>query len=171
MKRLSCLIFFCVAMGATAHAQSTNYKTYSVFLYSFIKYIEWPADTKTGDFVIGVYGNSKMASELQAGVAGRKNAGQTIKIKEAQNLSDLAGVQLVFIGDSKSSSTADIVKQFKGQPVLIVTERDGLIKKGASVSFLITDESLLKFQINEQILAEQKLKAASALVQLAYKGS
>jgi len=159
------LLLFC---AVAAKSQTTNYKTYSVFLYSFAKYVEWPEGAKQGDFVIAVYGSPKMLSELQASATGRKAGRQNIKIVEAKSLAEISGAQMVFVGDLKSGSTDDIVKQFKGIPLLIVTERDGLIKKGAGISFLITDDNSLRFQLNEPALSDQKLKVGTALANLAY---
>jgi YfiR/HmsC-like len=161
------LIVFC----STSQAQTTNYKTYSVFLYSFAKYIEWPAEKKQGDLVIAVFGNQKMLSELQASASSRKAGSQNIKIIEVKNLDEMTGAHIVFIGDAKSSATLGVAERFKGQPILIVTERDGLIKKGAGISFVVAADNSLKFQMSDQALAAQKLKAATALAMLAYKGS
>src|SRR5690606_31601379 len=66
------LVFTLFLLAGSLHAQTTNYKTYSVFLYSFTKYIEWPQDAREGDFVIAVVGNQKLLQEMQTAVAGRK---------------------------------------------------------------------------------------------------
>lgn len=169
LKSFILLLFLTVVSGNT-YAQTINYKTYSVFLYSFSKYIEWPVEARQGEFIIAVIGNSKLAQELQTGVTGRKAGTQVIKVIEVKNISELAGVNMVFVGDLKSGVTDDIVKEFKGKPLLIVTERDNLVKKGAGVSFIIAEDNSLKFQMNEQILAEHNLKASAAILAMSYKG-
>ncbi|MBX2968616.1 MAG: YfiR family protein [Cyclobacteriaceae bacterium] len=169
--KIKIAIFITLLMAGNALAQTTNYKTYAVVLYSFTKYIEWPVESKQGDFVIAVFGNSKMASELQNSMVGRKVGTQLVRIVEAKSLSELSDAQVIFVGDLKSGSTAEVVALTKSKPVLVVTERDGLVKKGACVSFLVTDDGLLKFQLNDQALSDQRLKAASALTALAYRGS
>jgi hypothetical protein len=151
------------------NAQTTNYKTYSVFLYSFTKYIEWPNEARNGEFVIAVLGNQKLLQEMQTAVAGRKAGAQTIKIVESKSVDDLDQVHMVFISDMKSGSTDDVVTRLKGKPVLVVTERDGLVKKGAGVSFVIAEDNTLKFQVNEQALNDHRLKASSAILSLAVK--
>lgn len=163
------LVFTLFLLAGSLHAQTTNYKTYSVFLYSFTKYIEWPQDAREGDFVIAVVGNQKLLQEMQTAVAGRKAGAQTIKIVEAKAVTDVSRVHMVFISDMKSGATDDFVAHFKGKPVLVVTERDGLVKKGAGVSFLIADDNTLKFQLNEPALNEARLKASSAIMALAYR--
>jgi hypothetical protein len=170
IQKLYLTLLLFISLPVAVQAQTTNYKAYSVFLYSFTKYIEWPADARQGDFVIAVLGNQKLLQEMQTGVAGRKAGSQTIKVIESKNASDLNGVHMIFISDLKSGSTEDIVKQFNGKPVLVVTERDGLVKKGAGISFIVADDNTLKFQVNEQTLIDQHLKASSAIVSLAYKG-
>ena len=167
--RIVALAFNLSLLAGALHAQTTNYKTYSVFLYSFTKYIEWPQEARDGDFIIAVVGNQKLLQEMQTAVAGRKAGTQTIKVVEAKNVTDLTRVHMVFISDMKSGATDDFVAHFKGKPVLVVTERDGLVKKGAGVSFLIADDNTLKFQMNEPALSEARLKASSAILALALK--
>jgi hypothetical protein len=167
--RVYITLLFCLTLSLAGNAQTTNYKAYSVFLYSFAKYIEWPEDVRNGEFIIAVFGNQKLVHEMQTAVAGRKAGSQTIRIVESKSLDDMSQVHMIFISDLKSGATDDIVKQLKGKPVLIVTERDGLVRKGAGISFLVADDNTLKFQLNEQTLAEQKLKASSAIVNLAVK--
>jgi hypothetical protein len=171
-KNILPLVMLCVSLFSfrDSWAQTTNYKTYSIFLYSFAKYIEWPEGAKSGDFVIAVYGSPKMLAELQGSAVGRKVGRQDIKIIEVRTLSDLDGAHVVFVGDGKSGSTDEIVNQFKNSPLLVVTERDGLVKKGACVSFIVDDDSSLKFQLNEIAINDKKLRTASALLNLAYKG-
>lgn len=167
--RLSFMILSSVFITLSGSAQTTNYKTYSVFLYSFTKYIEWPTESRNGEFVIAVFGNQKLLQEMQTAVSGRKAGTQTIKIVESKSVDDLSQVHMVFISDLKSGTTDDVVARLKGKPVLIVTERDGLVKKGAGVSFVVTEDNTLKFQLNEQALAEHRLKASSAIISLAVK--
>ena len=168
-SRLTFTLFFVLTISICGNAQTTNYKTYSVFLYSFTKYIEWPTEARNGEFVIAVLGNQKLLQEMQTAVAGRKAGTQTIKIVESKSLDDLNQVHMVFISDLKSGTTDDVVARLKGKPVLIVTERDGLVKKGAGVSFVVAEDNTLKFQVNEQALTEHKLKASSAIISLAVR--
>ncbi|MBR5642849.1 MAG: YfiR family protein [Salinivirgaceae bacterium] len=84
MKRSALIILGLIALSITAKAQDEKFK--ALFMYNFTKYIEWPQNKQSGDFVIGVIGNPAIVGELNA-IAQRKTVGsQAIKISMLKNL-------------------------------------------------------------------------------------
>jgi hypothetical protein len=64
-----------------------NAKCKAIYLYNFTKYIEWPEDYKTGNFVIGVYGNYPMLLTELNRMASTKTAGsQKFEIKSVNTV-------------------------------------------------------------------------------------
>lgn len=172
MKTSIAFILGFILLGTNGYCQTTNYKAYAVFLLSFSKYIEWPAaENPTEDFIIAVYGSPKLLIELETSVSGRKVGQRTIRIVDIKKTDEISKPQILFIGEGKSGALEEILTKVKGKQCLIVTERENMIRKGAGISFLVTAESLLKFQLNEITLNENNLKASSYLKNLAYKGS
>ena len=49
----------------TVKAQSTNYKSYALYVYNFMKYIEWPENNSNSKFVIALIGNSPIEKEFE----------------------------------------------------------------------------------------------------------
>src|ERR1700740_2397343 len=77
---LSVLFLLC---GKTSlKAQDVDYKAYTLFVYNFMKYTEWPEAQSKGDFVIGVLGSSPIQKELETLAATKKIKGRTILIKK-----------------------------------------------------------------------------------------
>ena len=152
--------------GGSAKAQETNYKAYTLFIYNFMKYIEWPEAQSKGDFVIGVLGDSPISKELQALVASKKLKGRNIVLKKCNTPEDALSCHLIYVSDSKSSTVKTLKEQTKDKPVLIVGEREGLAKKGAGLSFVTLEDDELKFDINKKEIEQHQLKIASSLVNL-----
>jgi hypothetical protein len=145
-------------------AQTTNYAAYSLFVASFSKYASWP---QTGnDFKITVLGKSKIYDELMKITANKNVNGLVYKITQVENVNEIGDTQILFIPDNKSSNLDDVVKATSGKPVMIVTEREGLLKKGADFSFLIIDNKL-KFDVNASNLEKRNIKVSSNLVSIA----
>lgn len=168
------LIKYCIAIVAflmifvgkieNSFSQEKDYKAYTLFLYNFMKYVEWP--DATGDFVIGVVGEYPITKELQTLSETKKAKGRKIVIKIISSPEDALVCSMIFIPSSKSSQLKPIAEKIKGKPVLIVAEREGLAKKGAAISFAITDDDALRFDFNKSVLESQSLKIANLLVQL-----
>ncbi|MCW3077200.1 MAG: hypothetical protein JWO32_1809 [Bacteroidetes bacterium] len=131
-----------------------------------MKYVEWPEAQSKGDFVIGILGDSPINKELQSLVASKKLKGRNIVLKKCSTPEEAAGCHLLYVADSKSGSVKALKEQTKDKPVLIVGEREGLAKKGASLSFVTLEDDELKFDINKKEIEQHQLKIASSLVSL-----
>lgn len=131
-----------------------------------MKYIEWPEAQSKGDFVIGIMGDSPINKELQSLAATKKLKGRNIVLKKCNTAEEAATCHLLYITDSKSSAVKTLKEQMKDKPVLIVGEREGLAKKGASLSFVTLEDDNLKFDINKKEIEQHQLKIASSLIQL-----
>ena len=153
-------------MGKTekVFSQDADYKAYTLFLYNFMKYVEWP--DAAGDFVIGVMGDSPIKQGITTLAETKKAKGRRIVLKMLAAPEDAASCSMVFIPSSKSAMLKTIITATKGKPILIVAEREGMAKKGAAISFVVEDDDALKFDINKSAIDSQSLKIANILVQL-----
>jgi hypothetical protein len=64
---VSILIVFSQGILAQAGgAEAANLKLKSMFLYNFIKNVDWPEDRKKGDFVVGIVGDKELYQQMNA---------------------------------------------------------------------------------------------------------
>ena len=159
--------FLAIFVGKTerAYSQDADYKAYTLFLYNFMKYIEWP--NTEGDFVVGVMGDSPIKKELIALSETKKAKGRKIIVKVIHTADEAVGCSMVYIPSAKSSMLKLLLEKTKSKPILIVGEREGLAKKGAAISFVVDDDDALKFDMNKSVIDSQSLKVTNLLVQLA----
>ena len=160
------LVLLCCLAPRKAAAQDVDYKAYTLFVYNFMKYVEWPEAQSKGDFVVAVLGDSPISKELMALAATKKLKGRNIVIKKCNTPEETTGCHLLYISPSKSSVVKTLKDQTKDKPVLIVGEREGLAKKGAGLSFVTLDEDELKFDINKKEIETHQLKISSSLITL-----
>jgi hypothetical protein len=173
MKRYICnykavlvaLLLLCGSFNGIK-AQETDYKAYTLFIYNFMKYVEWPEAQSKGDFVLAVIGDSPINKELQALASAKKIKGRNIVLRKCNTIEDTYGSHLVFIPNSKSAMVKTLKDQTKDKPVLIVGEREGMAKKGAGLSFVTEEGDELKFDINKKEIEQHQLKISSQLVSL-----
>lgn len=160
-----------LALPGKTLAQGVNYKAYGVFIYTFARFTEWPVEIKESPVIkFAVLGNSEVYEELTAALPGKLINGKKCTVEKVESPEQLKNFHLVFIPARQSSQLNEVVEQTHQLPLLVITEHDGLIKKGAAISFVITDEKKLGFELNEKVLSERKLQLSTQLKSLATKG-
>ena len=162
------VFFLCLLLGSSqkAHSQDIDSKAYTLFLYNFMKYIEWP--NTEGNFVIGVAGESPVKKELQELAKTKKAKGRQIIVIDVKTPADALLCNMIYIPAQKSSDLKQLLEKVKDKSVLIVAEREGMAKKGAGISFVIDDDDALKFDVNKSALDSHSLKIASMLIKLGF---
>lgn len=163
---LFAVVFLRGVYSGDCRAQETDYKSYTLFIYNFMKYVEWPEAQNKGDFILAILGESPITKELETLAATKKIKGRNIVIRKCKTPEDTYGCHLLFVPESKSAAVKVLKDQTKDKPVLIVGEREGLAKKGASLSFVTLDDDELKFDINRKDIEQHQLKIASSLISL-----
>lgn len=165
--RFAFILLFIKLGSNKLFAQDVDYKAYSLFVYNFMKYVEWPEANSKNEFVVCIFGDSPIQKELQTlAASGKKVKGKTIVVKTITKPEEANECQLLYVAPSKSSAMKTINALYKDKPILIVGEREGLAKKGAALSFVTLEDDALKFDINKKEIAEHQLKISSSLVSL-----
>lgn len=159
-------IFVCLLAG-NLFAQTTNYKAHAIFVFSIAKYSQWPSSGAGNSFVIAVLGKTKLYDELAASAANHSINGMKISVVQVNEIAEIKQPQMVLVADSKSGALSDLIKATANQPVMIVTEREGLHKKGAGVSFFVNDAGKLNFDLNLTDLNKRTITLSKSLTSLA----
>ncbi len=153
-----------VAFVGSLRAQSSE-KYQALFIYNFTRYIEWPSNSSS-EFTVGVIGKSSVYNELMGIAEGRKVGSQTIKVKKFASAAEVSNCQILFVSSDASSQVASIAQALASKNTLIITERLGLISKGAGINFVL-DEGKQKFQMSKSNLQKTGLKVNAQLVDMA----
>jgi hypothetical protein len=149
-----------------AYAQhETDYKIQANIIYRFTKYIDWPANKKIGDFIIGVVGESPLYDELKSLSADKTVGNQRIVVVKMSPSASSYNCHVLFISEEGSSSLKRIASLTEGSPILIISESDGLARKGSCINFITVDERL-KLEINKSNVEQRNLSIASELLEL-----
>lgn len=172
MKKIFVLIAIIFGINFSIFSQQLDKKLVSLYMLNFTKHIEWP-NMNSQQFVIGVIGSPNDIVELTKMANARKVNGKQIIIKlvSQNNLQEIKQSQFLLISEEKSALLNQMVELLKDSPVIIVTEKKGLIKKGASISMFLDedDDFKTKFQINKLKIEQNGLKVSSELVALSSK--
>jgi hypothetical protein len=168
MKTLRVVLAGLVMMGSSAaFAQERPiHEVYSMMVFNFVKYVQWPADDNSKEFVIGVVGNNEIYNTLTAWYGGKAKGTKTYVIKKFNSAAEVTDCQVVFIDKNKSNEFDAVNNKVKGKGTLVVTDRSGLGSRGSCINFKMVDEKL-RFELNQQAIEASNLKVAGALTSMA----
>ncbi len=167
MKRIYTGLFLTVLLssGNVFAQQKPIHEIYSMMVYNFMKYIQWPGDG-SGQFVIGIAGNDEMLETMSAWYNGSKMGTRVCVIRKIERSADVEGCQGVFLDKSRSGDFDDIQSRVQGRSTLLITDKNGLGQRGSAINFKVVD-SKLKFELNQKVLESANLKVAGALASMA----
>jgi hypothetical protein len=167
MKKLSTLLLAITLVAANVQAQDRPvHEVYSMMVFNFTKYVQWPDHTASGEFVIGVVGNADVYKTLEAWYGGKPKGTKTYVIKKFNSSSEVTDCHVVFIDKTKSGEFDAINSKFQGKGTLVITDKSGLGAKGSGINFKTVDNKL-KFELNQKALEASNLKVSGALSSMA----
>ncbi len=144
----------------------------AAYLYNFGRYVEWPepvaraADGGRPAFVIGIVGDSPVATPLRSIVATKKIGDRPIELRQFKSEKDYQPCHVLFVPAGQDLElTAAILKKARQTPTLIVGEEDGFSQKRGHISFY-PEQNNLKFEINAAAAEQAGLKISSKLLSL-----
>lgn len=164
MKKLYLIVVILAIVGSSAFSQNTA-KIHSIFIYNFIKLIEWPASYKTGTFNIEIVGNDPIFRELSNLAKAKKVGSQSIKVTKITSFNNFDKVNLVYVPKSQSSKIAQVKAGVGNKSTLIISDTKDGISKGADINFLIVGNKP-KFEIKAESAKAKKLQVSTSLVNL-----
>jgi YfiR/HmsC-like len=162
-------VFLAVALlvsGSSLAQERPVHEVYSMMMFNFVKYVQWPDHTASGEFVIGVVGNADVYKTLESWYGGKPRGSKTYVIKKFNSAADLATCDVVFIDRSKSGEFDAINAKVKGKGTLVITDKAGLGVKGSAINFRTIDNKL-KFELNQKAVETSNLKVSGALASMA----
>jgi hypothetical protein len=155
------------AAQAQADFKKPEYRAQTIYIYNFTKYIQWPEDYNTGDFVIGVVGETGLVQELQKLAQEKTVNGRPIVIKRYASLEQMdRRCSILYLAYDSSNLLSSVLQKTDGSSTLVITQKDGLGRVGSLINF-VSVNGKPKFEINVGALEKGKLRCAQQLMTIA----
>ncbi len=167
MRKKLFLLILTAFIGMTGHvqAQTDDYRIQSVFIYNFTKYFNWKNDANA-EFVIGVLGNTALKGELDKRFETKPQVnGKNVVIREFRNVESISGCQMLIIPALQSGKLDEVLAKVNGKNTLVITDKDGLGKKGSAINFVKADGKL-RFELNKGALQKNNIVASAEIEKL-----
>jgi hypothetical protein len=168
MKRFSKVLVIVALMAFGFNLNSAErpmHEIHSMLMFNFIKYVEWPEQTKSGDFVIAVVGSEDVYNTLATFYAKRPIKGQNVKVVGSKDVNSLNNAHVIYLASNASREFDAVLNKFNSKPTLLITDKSGLGKKGSCINFQEIDGKL-KFEINQSSIEGNNLKVSSQLASM-----
>jgi hypothetical protein len=167
MKKIQLVLIALLMVNSVLMAQDRPvHEVYSMMVFNFTKYVQWPDHTASGEFVIGVIGNNDVYNTLNTWYGGKPRANKTYVIKKFSSIAEVTDCHVVFIDKTKSADFDAVNNKVKGKGTLVITDKNGLGEKGSSINFKTVDNKL-KFELNQKAIEASNLKVSGALSSMA----
>ena len=159
------LISIAILIFASLNTFAQKEKMQSVLVYNFVaKFVEWPASYKSGDFVIGVLGNSSIIEEFNTIAAAKTVGSQKMVVRKFNSAGEITTCHVLFVTDSKMGELEASLGKVGN--TLVITDSDGGAKKGAAINFVIVDNKQ-KFELKTSNATKKGLKVSPELENIA----
>src|SRR3989337_4559119 len=167
MKKINIFLAAALLISSSAFSQDrTIHEICSMMVYNFTKYVQWPDHATSGEFVIGVVGNTDIYNTLNGWYGGKPRGTKTYIIKKFNSASEVTDCHVLYIDNSKSSEFDNANDKVKGKGTLVITAKNGLGEKGSGINFKTVDNKL-KFELNQKAIEASNLKVSGALSSMA----
>jgi len=162
LRRFLLVSAFLAAVPPLLRAE--DYKFTALFVMNFAKYVDWPAEVASGDFVITVVGNDPIIDELKT-IAEKTTIGaQKLVIRKAESVDQIEPSRIVYISPGKSAQLSNALAKF-ASGVLVVTNGKGLAEQGAAIN-LVEIDGKQRYEINTDGFKKSGLGAKPVLFKL-----
>jgi len=174
LKRLRSLLLLllllrCSPLPAAPAPLPNEYALKAVFLYNFVRFIDWPGSafsSRRDPLVIGVVGPDPFGALLYEAVAGENYHGRPIRVEHFTGPRDIRHCQLLFVSPANTGDLDQILAAVAGQNVLTVGETENFLDHGGMIA-LTTEQNRVRLRINTVALRATQLSVSSKLLQVA----
>jgi hypothetical protein len=143
-----------------------THELHAAMLYNFIKYVQWPNESGSGEFVVGVMGEDNVYNTMKIWYDGKVKGSKKYVIKKLTSADEAGLCQVVYVGKNSAKEFLIVKAKTTGKSILTITDGNGLGKKGSCINFKVVDGKL-KFELNQATFSASNLKVSGQLTSMA----
>lgn len=154
-------IVLLVSVFSSAYSSTQVSKFQVLYIYNICRFVEWPADFNSTEFVIGVVGkNPEIEAYLNEISQSKKIQNKKVSIKVISSPAEGAKCNIVFFSEGNDSKINSYLALSPNS--LIFSESSAGLKNGADINFYL-DETKLKYDLADSNLSKKSLKTSNEL--------
>lgn len=156
------------ATFAETRADSREYHLKAAFLRYVVKYVNWPTEvaSKSPSSTICIYGDVPSLEGLQS-ITGKVVNDKSINVRTIANIQEGISAQcnLVFVSKQKQLEQDQLIKAYKGLPILTFGDMASFAEAGGAMNFYVVNNNLA-IMINSETVQQSKLTIDPKMLKL-----
>lgn len=160
--RLILLLVLCSGMVVHPQEVPLEYQVKAVYLFNFVRFVDWPATVESGPLTICVAGTNPFGDLLRETLQGEMVNDRPLATRVISRPDP--DCHVVFM--PRGAPTTAYLQAFRGSPTLTVGETPGFLREGGIINFIV-EEGKVRFQIDPDAADRADLRISSHLMRLA----
>jgi len=165
------LILAALLFGVRAEAQSpmNESQVKAMFVYNFLKFVEWPAEShEAGDpFVVLIIGEGPTADATEQFLESKTIGDQKVRVRRARWDQPVDGARAAFVVEPDGKRLHRILDAARSAGVLTIGEGEGFTTRGGVIALLVEDRRV-RFDVDTTAAAVAGLRVSSKLLALTH---
>jgi len=168
-RRLLLLATLLFGVRAGAQSPMSESQVKAMFVYNFLKFVEWPAVShRTGDpFVVLIIGEGPTADATERFLESKTIGEQKVVVRRTRWDQSLAGARAVFVVEPDAKRLHHIVEAAAVAGVLTIGEGESFTTRGGVIALLVEDRKV-RFDVDTTAAQVAGLRVSSKLLALTH---
>ena len=164
IRRFGAAVVLILAFETGHTAPVPEYQVKAGFLLNIAQFVTWPSQSSDAPLVIGILGDDPFGSYLDETVRGQKVNGRVLTVQRFRRRAD-RNCSILFISQSERDRVDQILANFKGRPVLTVSDIENFTDLGGMIQFF-TERNNIRMRINLDAVKASNLRVSSKLLRV-----
>lgn len=161
----SCIVLGWFSLAGNLWALPSTSELKGALLFNFVKYVQWPGEENSTEFVLGLYGEDEdLYRSLVAGVADRTVRGKPIRVMRITQLQKNK-VNLLSVGPQLTGQLGQIVQTLHGSSTLVVSDGSS-DQHHIMINLIRTSDQRIQFELNKANMVLEGLQISKDILLL-----
>jgi YfiR/HmsC-like len=168
IRRLLLLTTLLVGVRLEAQTAMTESQVKAMFVYNFLKFVEWPVDTSVGakdPFVVIIIGEGATADATENYLESRTIGDRPLVVRRIRWDQSLAGVRAAFVLERDAKKLHRVLDAAAAAGVLTIGEGESFTSSGGVIGLLVEDRKV-RFDVDTTAAQSAGLRVSSKLLAL-----
>lgn len=170
LNRSKIIFYSCIALcgllfAGNTWALPTTSDLKGALLFNFVKYVQWPSEESSSEFVLGLYGeDEELYRSLIAGVADRTVRGKPIRVVRVSQLQKNK-VNVLSVGQQYTGQLVQILQTLHGSGTLVVSDGSS-DPHHIMINLIRSGDQRIQFELNKANIVVEGLQISKDILLL-----